>query len=198
MPPMHSVRLWRSIAAVTLLAALSACATVVQIEAERAAPMPAAPIPLPAPGFGVDLPMFPECENAGELAFAGEATLSAIGLGDVGGPDADKPGMIWVTADPVAMPVPPGFGAEEMPMQRMVCVQWADGSGMSTNVPDGWQLPADFAQPAAGDTGDPAAAASQIELGPIAVLIAAVVLIGFSVIAFRGGDGRSASESSPG
>ena len=66
-------------------------------------------------GVGVAEPgmmPFPECQTA-ELAFAGESTLAAVGLADfAGGPDANKVGMIWITAGPVAIdqPLPVGGG----------------------------------------------------------------------------------------
>ena len=55
---------------------------------------------------------FPECQTA-ELAFAGESTLAAVGLAEfAGGPDANKVGMIWITAGPVAIDSPcPSAGA---------------------------------------------------------------------------------------
>ena len=73
----------------------------------------------PAFGVGVAEPgvdpaamPFPECQTA-ELAFAGESTLAAVGLAEfAGGPDANKVGMIWITAGPVAIdqPMPIGGG----------------------------------------------------------------------------------------
>ena len=130
--------------------------------------------------------MFPECQTA-ELAFAGETTLAAIGLGDLAGsgPDANKVGMIWVTAGPAAMempqPVPAGDEGKgaAMPAGRMVCVQWPDGSGMGGTVPDDWVPPA-----TALAAGSPEATGGP----PIGVLVlvgGAVVLIGASVLAFR-------------
>jgi len=57
---------------------------------------------------------------------------------------------------------------------RMMCVQWADGSGMSGPVPDNWQ--------------PPVIATSASESLPIAPLVVAIVLatlIGVSFLAFR-------------
>jgi hypothetical protein len=175
----------------TLQLALTGCATVVQLEAR----------PAVAPGgngFAVDIAMFPECEAAAEFAFAGEATLAALGLGDLaGGPDATRPGMIWVTAGPVAFEVPAGGGKglQEVPAQRVVCVQWPDGSGMSTTVPDGWELPS-----GAGDSATPSTAANAepIDFGPIAVITAVAVLVGASILAFRREDRRSTTGTGPG
>lgn len=143
----------------------------------------------PAIGVGVAGPgvmPFPECQTA-ELAFAGESTLAAIGLGDfAGGPDANKVGMIWVTAGPASiggpMPMPAGGGkGGDMPAQRMVCVQWPDGSGMAGNIPDDWVPPASLTGGAA--TADEGVTAPPI--GVLALVIGAAVLIGVSVVAFR-------------
>jgi hypothetical protein len=131
--------------------------------------------PAVAPGEPM---IFPECQTA-ELAFAGESTLAAIGLGEFGGPDANKVGMIWVTAGPVAMPGPRGPGVVDPPEGRMVCVQFQDGSVISGTIPDDWIPPA----------GAPVVRSSEAAGGPpIGVLLlfgGAVVLIGASVLAFR-------------
>lgn len=133
------------------------------------------------PGVAPGEPMmFPECQAA-ELAFAGESTLAAIGLGEfAGGPDANKVGMIWVTAGPVAMPGPGGPGMPApVPEGRMVCVQWQDGSGMAGTIPDDWVPP----------VGDAVVGSSEAtEDPPIGVLVlvgGAAILIGASVLAFR-------------
>lgn len=131
---------------------------------------------------GAGMP-FPECQTA-ELAFAGESTLAAVGLSDfAGGPEANKVGMIWITAGPVAVdqPMPVGGGKGGVPPSgRWVCVQWPDGSGMAGNIPDGFVLPASLTGGAAPDeavTGPP--------IGVLALVIGAVVLVGVSVLAFR-------------
>ena len=131
---------------------------------------------------GAGMP-FPECQTT-ELAFAGESTLAAIGLGEfAGGPDANKVGMIWVTAGPasVDMPMPVGGGKDPaIAAQRMVCVQWPDGSGMAGSIPDDWVPPARLT---GATTSDEAVTAPPI--GMLALVIGAVVLIGVSVVAFR-------------
>ena len=134
---------------------------------------------------GVDEPRpdIPGCDQAQEFAFVGETTLGALGLADVGGPEASRIGMIWVTADRVQMdmgrPAPAG-GAGPIPVEppsRMVCVQWPDGSGMSTTIDDGW-LPPTEAQAAAGAEAPP-------PTGPLVIGMMLVVFIGVSVLAFR-------------
>ncbi len=146
------------------------------------------------PGVGVgvaDQPMvFPECQTA-ELAFAGETTLSAIGLGDfAGGPDANRVGMIWVTAGPVSMggPVPMpvgGVGGDggkgaDVPAARMVCVQWPDGSGMGGSIPDEWVLPANVSSTVGSEE-----SGGSLPIGVLALVGGATVLVGVSVLAFR-------------
>lgn len=135
---------------------------------------------------GGNQPMvWPECQTA-ELAFAGESTLGALGLNDfAGGPDANKVGMIWVTAVPVSMggpaPMPVGGGkGADIPAARMVCVQWPDGTGMAGNIPDEWVLPEQVSSTvgaAEADAGPP--------VGVLALVGGAAVLIGVSVLAFR-------------
>ena len=128
---------------------------------------------------------WPECQT-GDYAFAGESTLAAIGLGEfAGGPDANKVGMIWVTAGPASidapMPAPAGGGNDPaMPAQRMVCVQWPDGSGMAGNIPDDWVPPASLIGAAVSDEGT-----TGLPIGVLALVIGAAVLIGVSVMAFR-------------
>jgi hypothetical protein len=135
-----------------------------------------------AGGGGAGMP-FPECQTA-ELAFAGESTLAAVGLADfAGGPDANKVGMIWITAGPVAIdqPMPAGEGkGAPMPAGRWVCVQWPDGSGMAGNIPDDWVPPASLTGAAVADEG-----AAGLPIGVLALVIGAAVLIGVSVVAFR-------------
>lgn len=143
---------------------------------------PVGPLPGVADPAGPDAgAMFPECQNA-ELAFAGETTLAALGLHEFGGgPEASKVGLIWVTAGPVSIdmaPVPDGKGA--VPAQRLVCVQWPDGSGMMGPVDDAWQAPSILD---GGDGGAPAGDGPP--LGVVALAIGAVVLVGASMLAFR-------------
>jgi hypothetical protein len=152
----------------------------------------------PAIGVAVDpaapgLQPFPECQTD-EYAFVGESSLAALGLADDlgGGPDASRVGMIWVTANPVTQPQPVPVGGGKLgdqPAQRWVCVQWPDGSGMGGSVPDEWVPPESAVTAVATE-------AQEIPLGTLAVLVGAVVLIGFSFVAFRREGGPSAGEPS--
>jgi hypothetical protein len=175
----------RLFAAIAILAVVSGCAS-------ASATPPPVPVAEPAIGFAVDpvapgLQPFPECQTD-EYAFVGEASLAAIGLGQIaGGAEANRVGMIWVTANPVVMPQPQPIGGGNVPnveADRFVCVQWADGSGMGSTVPDDWVPPADVASAGATQS-EP-----QVPLGTLAVIVGALVLIGFSIVAFR-------SEGSP-
>ena len=136
-------------------------------------------------GPGGPMP-WPECQT-GDYAFAGESTLGAIGLGDfAGGPDANRVGMIWVTAGPASLDVPmpePAGGGKGVPVgaARMVCVQWPDGSGMAGNIPDDWVLPAGVAGSPAPDE----EAAAPLPIGVLTLVGGAIVLVGVSVLAFR-------------
>jgi hypothetical protein len=120
------------------------------------------------------------CEQAETFAFSGETSLAAIGLGDDFGmgPDSGRIGMIWVTAEAVNMngpgPAPPGIAPQ---MDRMVCVQWPDGSGMAGPVPPDWEPPNAFDAATVTDEGPP--------LTLIGLVAAAVVIVGVSFLAFR-------------
>jgi hypothetical protein len=122
------------------------------------------------------------CEQADAFSFSGEASLAALGLADEfgGGRDAQRTGMIWVTAGPVDMnggfgPAGPGMQPQ---FERMVCVQWPDGSGMAGPVPAGWQPP-NILNTATGST----------DAGPpltlIGLVLAALAIGAISFVAFR-------------
>lgn len=134
--------------------------------------------PVAVDGRDVAVGMGMGCEQAAEFAFAGQASLAQLGLADDfgGGPDTQRVGTVVVTADPVDMGAPPGQAA---PMERMVCVQWPDGSGMGGTVPRDWQPPGGLRGSAAESEGS----------GPPLVLIglvaAAAVILGVSFLAFR-------------
>jgi hypothetical protein len=125
------------------------------------------------------------CEQAETFAFSGETSLAAIGLGDDFGmgPDSSRIGMIWVTAEAVNMNGPgpaPGMAPQ---FDRMVCVQWPDGSGMSGPVPPDWEPPSVFDAAAEPEGGGP-------PLTLLGLVAAALVIVGVSFLAFR--EGRTA------
>jgi hypothetical protein len=102
-------------------------------------PMPAAPRPEPVSGPGST---FPECAGAA-YDFVGRSTLAALGLQDhvpAPLPEPGRPAMIWVTRDLRPHDVGPPGGPVEM--TRMLCFEFADGSGGSGwPVDEAWQPP---------------------------------------------------------
>lgn len=84
----------------------------------------------------------PEC-RAQRYDFAGQGTFAELGLvgqsrADL--PDPNRPAMIWVTRD--LLPFDAGAPGGEVEMTRMLCFQFADGSG-GTDWPinPAWQPP---------------------------------------------------------
>ena len=116
------------------------------------------------------------CDQAQEFTFIGQTSLDAVGLHEFGGgPEGGRIGQIWITADKVQMdvgPAPPG--AELSEPTRMVCVEWADGSGMAASIADDWQLPVTDER-----------RESSFPIAPILVAIVVAVLTGVSLLAFR-------------
>ncbi len=95
--------------------------------------------------------------------------MAALGLSDLSTPDANRVGMIWVTAD--QRPSGPR-------MARMLCIEFGDGSGMTTSaVAAAWRPPGSGA---GQDVASPAA--WQLLL----VGLAALLLVLTSLLAFRG------------
>jgi hypothetical protein len=82
------------------------------------------------------------CAGATRFAFAGETTLTALGLEQLDAAESNRVGMIWVTADKVDLEGPQPAGVAAGPLRRVVCVQWPDGSGMAGPVDERWQPPA--------------------------------------------------------
>jgi len=130
------------------------------------------------------------CDQTENFAFVGETSLDALGLGRAQGPDDNRLGMVWVTAEAVSMdlgmpapPPPPGGGDEPLfpPLQqepsRMVCVQWPDGTGMAGTVDNAWLLPAGMEQ---------AAERGSFTVAPLVIGAVIAVLVVASVLAFRG------------
>jgi len=119
-------------------------------------------------------PSLPGCDQAQEFAFIGRTSLDALGLDEFGGgPDGAQIGTIWVTADEVQMDAPPDPAVEPT---RMVCVEWADGSGMTAPLPDNWQPPR-TAEPLPPSTSPPVA--------PLVLVAVLATLVGVSFLAFR-------------
>lgn len=134
-----------------------------------------APVAAPTPDM-------PGCDQAGDFAFVGETTLDAIGLGaEFGGEDANRPGMVWVTAGPVSMEPggrrPAGAMRRPEPVGRVVCIQWPDGSGMAGHISAEWQPPGGLQGPPVDSDGDTPTA--------LLVVAAVAILVGVSFLAFR-------------
>ena len=116
--------------------------------------------------------------NQAPLAFNGTTTLAALGLAQQmgNGPEANRPGHIWITADPF---VPEGWGGPGAPPpepMRFVCVEWDDGSGMSGSIDLDWQLPSGVAVEEPDD---------ELPLGMIGMLGLLVAGVVISFLAFR-------------
>lgn len=145
---------------------------------EAAAPdeAPAEPIPV---GDAAGLAGFPECQ-ADAFDFVGRGTLRELGLHaatPVPPPDIDRVAMIWVTRD--LMPHDAGPEGGPIEMTRMLCFEFADGSGGS-----GWPVDAAWRPPAIGPA--PAADADTASPPPLLlVALLALLLVTGSVFAFR-------------
>lgn len=92
----------------------------------------------------VPVPPFPECV-ADEYAFVGETTMAALGVSRPSGvppPDANRVGMVWVTADRRPNEGEPGGPV----VARMLCIEFRDDGGeigAMSNFPvvDSWEAP---------------------------------------------------------
>lgn len=168
---------WHCVTGAAFVVLLAAC---LPFGGGRGVAEPAVPAPgIAEPGVAMPAP-WPECTGV-ELAFFGEnTTLAAIGLGEMGGPDANRPGTIWVTAEPVDPDVVGGPPGPQAPPQRWVCVQWADGSGMGGTIDDDWQPPGALDGIVDGDatSANPAVPIAALAIG---LLVVAVI----SWLAFR-------------
>ena len=111
--------------------------------------------------------------------FVGEGTLAGLGL--VGAvpaelPEPNRRAMIWVTHDP--KPFDRGAEGGPVEMTRMLCFEFADGSGGSEwPVDAAWQAPGAAA----------AAPAEGVSVPPTLLLVGLALLlaIGVSAVAFR-------------
>jgi len=116
--------------------------------------------------------------------FVGEGTLAGLGLDTatpVRPPNPNQPAMIWVTHD--LLPHDAGEPGGQVEMTRMLCFEFADGSGGSEwPVDPGWQPP--------GSASSGAQADSPGTVVPLAIVaLIAVLLVGASFFAFRRGQG---------
>jgi hypothetical protein len=122
------------------------------------------------------MPNMMGCDQAQQFTFIGRSSLDALGLNEFGGgPESGRIGMIWVTADKVQMDVGPAPGGGLAEPTRMVCVEWADGSGMAGPIPDNWQPPVTAAEPAS----------TSLPIAPLVLAVVLASLIGVSFLAFR-------------
>jgi hypothetical protein len=97
--------------------------------------------PIPANEVG-PLAAYPECQSEA-FDFVGRGTLRALGLHTVTPvppPDIDRAAMIWVTHDLMPHDFGPPGGPVEM--TRMLCFEFADGSGGS-----GWPVDSTWRPP---------------------------------------------------
>lgn len=162
----------RLLATTAIAGLLAGCAGTVGLDA--AVPIPAGEVAAPAG--------FPGCQ-ADEFDFVGRGTLRGLGLHvatDVPPPDIDRVGMIWVTHDLMPHDFGPPGGPVEM--TRMLCFEFADGSGGS-----GWSVDPTWRPPAmAGAASDRVS-----DGGPSPSMLAAAVVVllalAVSVLAFRRG-----------
>jgi hypothetical protein len=109
--------------------------------APEAEPVSTPPAPQPEPGAGQGS-SFPECAGA-TYDFVGESTLAALNIQahvPAQLPQPGRPAMIWVTHD--LRPHDAGPPGGPVQMTRMLCFEFADGSGGSGwPVDEAWQPP---------------------------------------------------------
>ena len=125
---MRSLRLERAIVATVSALAVTGCAAV----ADLGVPRPTGPHPVG----------FPECADE-TYDFVGESTLAALSLQDhvpAELPQPGRPAMIWVTHS--LKPWDRGEPGGAVEMTRMLCFEFADGSGGSE-----WPVDADWQPP---------------------------------------------------
>jgi hypothetical protein len=111
-------------------------------------------------------------DGAAAFEYIGETSFAALGLGgQMGGPDVDRIGSAWV-GNMEGMP------ADGMNSAPVVCIEYPDGGITAVGVEPGWRPPVALEAP--------------VEEGgmsvPTPILLvggAAIVIIGFSVVAFR-------------
>jgi hypothetical protein len=112
------------------------------------------------------------CGLDGALEYIGETSFAGLGLGNqIGGPDVERIGSAWV-GSMEAVP------ADGMNASRVVCIEYPDGGVTAINIDAGWQPPGTLAVPIE-DSG------LSVPTPILLVGGAAILIIGFSVVAFR-------------
>ena len=122
---------------------------------------------------------FPECQ-AEAFDFAGRGTLRGIGLDEatpVPPPDIDRVGMIWVTHD--LMPHDFGPPGGQVEMTRMLCFEFADGSGGS-----GWPVDSTWRPPTTAEA-DSGNANNGTDSPPLLAAVVVLLAVAVSVLALR-------------
>jgi hypothetical protein len=138
--------------------------------------MPNDPVPAKVEGPG-DPQLASGCEPP--LAFDGETTIAELGLADSNpglGDSATRQGRVQITQETFTWEefAPPDVPAA-VPEGQMLCVTWADGSGMSMLLPEPFP-----SRPAEGD-----GLAASIPWAAILAGVAIALVIGASWFAFR-------------
>jgi hypothetical protein len=113
------------------------------------------------------------CGIPGELEYLGETSVAALGLtSQFGtGPEASRIGSVWMSSSGAAVQGLGGAG------DRVICIEYGDGSAMASTIDGSWQPPAIDASVEDGGGGVPT---------PILLVGgSAIVIVGFSVVAFR-------------
>ena len=132
-------------------------------------------------GNGPPVPPFPEC-RASSYDFVGRGTFAGLGLDKatpVPPPDPNRMAMIWVTHD--LLPYDRGEPGGPVEMTRMMCFEFADGSGGSEwPVDAAWQLPGTDL-----GLGDDGPSAVSVPISLLAAVAFGAVLIAAALAAFR-------------
>ena len=112
------------------------------------------------------------CGLGGDLEYLGETSFAALGLSDqIGDPEADRIGSAWLGSIE-------GMPGDGMNASRVVCIQYADESVTALSIDAGWLPPTALEVPT--EEGGISVPTPILLVGG-----AAIVIIGFSVVAFR-------------
>jgi len=147
---------------------LAGCAELAGLDIQAAPPQWDGPAPLGDPTCVAE-----------SYDFIGQGTLAGLGLDvatPVPPPEPDRLAMIWVTGDLRPHDAGPAGGPVEM--TRMLCFEFADGSGGSAwPVDPAWRAPGE-PEPAASD-------GVSFPVGLLVVGLAVLLAMGVSALAFR-------------